>query len=237
MDKPLVWIATPLKELEVDGVLTPEIFESLAPHYRDPIRELMSKPDLPWRFELCVTGGGCIAGARNTISAAFLASKADLLFFVDYDLMPDWTDFVKILSKGLPVCGGLYTVRDRNGGWVMNNLRGRAIELGGGFKCYAREALETVTKNNPGLEYMRDGTGKKETAFFCMAPAKDELWSNQSRWLTEDYWLDMLCRHSGIAVVADLSVKLKHYDARTGKVFPDVFPPEPDKLPPECNEP
>ena len=117
-DKPLVWIATPLRQLQADGVLTKEIFESLAPTYREPIRTLLSNPELPWRFELCVSGGGSIAGARNTIAAAFLASKADYLFFVDYDLRPDWTDYVSILLLDLPICGAIYTKSETDGRWV-----------------------------------------------------------------------------------------------------------------------
>jgi len=87
-EKPLVWIATPLRELQSKGLITQDDFDSLAEHYREPIRTLCVGNNLPWKFQLYLAGGGGVARARNRIVKDFLASGAEYLFFVDYDLMP-----------------------------------------------------------------------------------------------------------------------------------------------------
>ena len=111
------------------------------------------------------------------------------------------------------------------------------MELGGGFKCYKRGVFEAVSKNNPSLWFTRDETQKREFAFFCQAPVKDEkYWPGLTRMLTEDYWLDWLCRDAGILPMADIKIKLRHFDERTGKVFPEVFPDDPGQMPAEAKE-
>lgn len=245
-EKPLVWIATPLRNLEARGLITQDDFGKLAEHYREPIRALSLTETLPWRFELCLVGGGGVARARNVIVRDFLASKAEYLFFVDYDLMPTPNDYVSVMAKmhahGLQVCGGLYTIRDENGHWVYNgpDVEGiregwalRVMELGTGFKCYHRSALLTIANKNPWLLYENDDTHKEEWGFFSMGPVRDEkFWPGKSRWLTEDYWLDWLTRDAGIPIVVDVTVKLKHLEETTGEIYPKEFPPLPVKVVP-----
>lgn len=226
--KPLVMIGTPLRHIECNGLMTPEAFAKLHDNYRKPIQALLAAQDLPFRFCLFVVGGGGVAKARNTITNAFLESDADILLFHDYDLIPDPTgaDHVRLvmrmLQNGIKIVGGLYTIRSRNGHWVINlpdasgPLEGwglRVLELGTGFKAYHRSAFELVAAKNPWLEYQDDDTKQKAWGFFSMGPVKDqEIWPGRARWLTEDYWLDWLTRDAGIVMVADVTIQLRHLE-------------------------
>lgn len=110
-DKPLVWICTPLREFEHNGVLTKEAFESLADHYKNPIKELCSHPDLPWRVDLNITGGGNVFQARNRFATDFVmkgGSPDDRLLMVDYDLMPTAQDYSDILCRDIPIIGTVH---------------------------------------------------------------------------------------------------------------------------------
>lgn len=245
--KPLVWIATPLRSLEANGILREEDVSKLPEHYKAPLKILFNSAKaglLPWDFELCLVGGGGVARARNRIVTNFLQSRAEFLFFLDLDLMPSPEDFVTILSRmtgnKLPVCGGLYTIRQKGGHWVLNYpdaggaQHGWALpvmELGTGFKCYHRSALEFILKKNPWLICENDDTKTVEYGFFSMGPVKDDvLWPGRYRWLTEDYWLDWLTRDAGLMIVVDVNVKIRHYDEATGQVFPTDFPEVPQPM-------
>ena len=247
--KSLVWIATPLRYLANPGKITSEMFEALPPHYRDPIKKITFTDTLPWTFDLALVGGGGVARARNQIVAEFYKSKADYLFFVDYDLMPTAEDYVRILTSMdnnmLLVCGGLYPTRSNtNCHWVINFPSDmgpdpktgllQVLELGTGFKCYKREAFDTIAKKNPWLKYVEDDSKEEQWGFFSMGPVKDDMyWPGKSRWLSEDYWLDWLTRDAGISIGVDTNVKLNHYDEDTEEIFPDKFPDVPQATPPE----
>lgn len=250
--KPLVWIATPLRHLEAEGKIEQAFFETLAPHYKEPIRAVSLAAEagqLPFLVELCLVGGGGVARARNRIVTDFLASPAEYLCFADYDLMPHADHYVQLVMRmmqyRLLVCGGLYTVRKENGNLVYNypdhsGVRDgwalRVAELGTGFKCYHRSAFEQIGAKNPWLLCESDHNHQPEWGFFSMGPVADKLWPGKHRWLTEDYWLDWLTRDAGIDIVVDITIQIKHFDESTGKVYPDKFPPI-FKLPSETVEP
>lgn len=250
--KPVVWIVTPRKEFELNGAKgINELLDALDPHYADPIRELATWKDCPWDIRLVITGGGGIYQARNKTVSAFLAETThddDRFFCADYDLIRTAQDYVDILRHDLAVVGGLYTTRADNGHWVMNRLPGAhpnaagrlpVMELGTGHKCYKRSFFTKVLADNPWLECEDDTDHtKKIYSFFSMGPVWDKkLWPSRGRALTEDYWLDWLGRESGFVTVADTTVKLRHLDEHTGRVYPAIFPPDPGKLPAEAKEP
>lgn len=251
MNKPTVWICTPLRQFDHSGLLTSEAFETLAEHYKQPIRELALYPDLPWNIELNITGGGSVFRARNRFVSDFIAKGGnpdDRLFFVDYDLMPTAQDYADILRCDLEVMGGLYTVRSEQGHWVLNKLNGavpqdngwlQVMELGTGFKCFKRSAFTKVLAKNPWLNCESDFDHKKrELAFFSAGPVWDkQMWPGRGRVLTEDYWFDWLCRDCDIPIVVNTKVKLKHKDDVSGKIYPVVWPPDPGLMPMEAVEP
>jgi FkbM family methyltransferase len=242
--KPVVWIVTPKKDLRQAGPIDKEMFDSLPEHYREPIRCLGEAATLPWAFNVYLIGGGNVCEARNASVKWFMESQAEYLFFVDEDLMPQPIDYVKVLRymevNRLLVCGGLYTTRETDGHWVMNYPDGRGprpdggmqvAELGTGFKCYHRKAFELVARKNPWLAYEDDDTQDDRMAFFSIALAKDEkVWPGKQRHLTEDYWMDWLCRDAGIPIVVQTTIQLKHRDF-DGRIYPDYFPPVPGYVP------
>lgn len=249
-EKPQVWIATPTKHIQQNGQLTAKVFASLHDHYRTPIESMQRMADkLPFSLHLFVTGGGSVFRARNRAASEFMAATNnpdDMLFFEDYDLMPseDGADHLKIILRNLPICGGLYTTRADNGHFVLNEWPGavpspsgllQVMELGTGFKCFKRSVFQKVLEDNPWLDCESDfDRGKRELCFFSAGPVWDKrMWPGVGRCLTEDYWFDWLCRESGIMTVVDTTIKLRHKDDFTGKIFPKVWPADPGELPKE----
>lgn len=243
-NRPLVWIATPLRHFEHSGLLTKNAFEELGSWYKEPIRELCALRDLPWRIELFITGGGSVFRARNRFTSEFVAaggSPDDKLLMVDYDLMPTASDYVRILSHACEIVGGCYTIRSNNPHWVLNRFNGavphpngtlQVMELGTGFKCFKRSVFTHVLKENPWLDCESDvDHSKRELCFFSAGPVKDaKYWPGINRCLTEDYWFDWLCRNEGIPTFVDMKVRLRHYDEDKKTIFPAVFPPDLDAV-------
>lgn len=246
-----VWISTPFRHLDTVGKSAAEVLQSLAPHYRDPILEVGNWPDRPWEIFFAGTGGGGIFQARNKLVTDFMEQckdPEDIFLCVDYDLMPSAQDYVNLLCHDLAIVGGLYTVRSDNGHWVLNKLNGSkpnasgmlpVMELGTGFKRFKRSTLQKVLDDNPWLICESDVDHRRKVyCFFSMGPVWDKQhWPGRGRALTEDYWLDWLCRESGFTTVADTKIKLKHKDDVTGKIYPAVFPADPGILPREASEP
>lgn len=227
--KPLVWIATPMRTLEANGLMSQEDVAKLPEHYREPLKQLFAAgmaDQLPWRFELYLVGGGGVARARNKAVTDFIASGAEFLFWQDLDILATPQNFVDVLCRmvanKLPIVGGLYTTREKNGHWVFNfpDMNGvqagwalNVLETGTGFKCYHRSVFEKVLKDNPWLKCQNDDHHQVEYGFFSMGPVEDKhLWPGHNRWLTEDFWLDWLTRESGFPIVLDTKVLLKHHD-------------------------
>ena len=249
-EKPLVWICTPQKHFEANGVLTRERFDALAAHYKDPILEFIEQPGLPWEVENVIIGGGTVFHARVVAASLFMERAKhpeDKLLFVDYDLMPTALDYATILGHDLPIVGGMYTTRHENGHWVLNILNGAApsptgvlqvMELGIGFKCFKRSVFQTVLDRNPWLNCESDADHRRrDLCFFSAGPVWDKLlWPGKGRFLTEDYWFDWLCRSEGIPTYVDTNVKIRHYDEDTKKIYPLSFPRGPEQLPLEAGE-
>lgn len=245
-EKPIVWICTPLRSMDLNGPITEEYFKTLPEHFRGPITEVSNWKDCPFRVQVNLTGGGGVARARNRFASDFMLATScpdDRLHFVDFDLMPNAQDFVDLWARDLPIVGGLYTTRKADGGWVLNKMHGavpgrggllQVMELGTGFKCFKRSVFEQVLRDNPWLDCESDfDHSRRELGFFSMGPVADKkLWPGRHRWLTEDYWFDWICRESGIPTFVDTRIKLRHKDDFSGKVFPDKFPLDPAALPP-----
>jgi hypothetical protein len=235
-----------MRDFEGKGDMTQEMFDSLPPGFRDPISMISTAPTLSWRFQLAIVGGGGVARARNYIVTEFMKAKqAEYLFFVDVDLRDETPqkmaqNYVRVLShmdrKGWPICGGLYTIRAPEGHWVINfpSAEGpdgdgilRLLELGTGFKCYRKSALQKIIEKNPWLEYFDDDHKELEWGVFSMGPVKSRHWKPNARWLTEDYWLDWLTEDAGLPVVVDTTIQLRHWDEHKKVLFPSKFPPLP----------
>jgi hypothetical protein len=227
-------------------------FSLMPDHYRKPIEELAAQPGLPWELQMMLTAGGAISRQRCRFATDFMdkaASPDDIMLMVDFDIAPTGQNYVDLLCRmasGVDVCGGLYTTRDRSGHWVVNVLPGeqpspsgllRVIEIGTGFKAFRRSVFDRVLLRNPWLSCVDETNPSRLCGFFSMGPVRDEkVWPGFSRWLTEDFWFDWLCRDAGITIAADTRIRLKHRDEDTGELYPAQFPGEPGALPPEIRE-
>lgn len=186
-----------------------------------------------YTFEWAVAVGG-MCRARNGAVHEFQKMKGHFLVWLDSDLEPDGMTLaqaiLRLLSHRLPIVGGLYCKRAKKPQWACSfmpaaemqkdNTREdllQVAELAGGFKCYFWRTFSEIARIYPKLEYRDRDTGEKLTAFYQNLNLDGDM-------LSEDYWLDYLCRSAQIAIWSDTKLKLRH---REGDVIypPADFPP------------
>ncbi len=220
-----VLIATPLRSWR-----SPQ--ESLSPHLRRLLVELAAL-DCPWEFDFSAYAGGNVARGRNKIVAYALRAAYRYILFIDDDIEPTVQDVLHLMAHKKHVCAGLYTTREEKGSYVMNIFQEAVIEegtgllpvgeIGCGFKCYHRSVFEFLITKEPALAYRSDEDGNPEWGFFSMGVREVD---GKRRWLSEDYWLDQLCRQHGIEVFADTETRVLHRDQKTGIAYPVGVWPE-----------
>ncbi len=213
-----VLIATPLRSWR-----SPQ--ESLSPHLRQLLVEL-GKLDGIWSFDFATYAGGNVARGRNKIVAYALRCYYRYIIFIDDDIEPTTLDVIRLLSHKQHVVGALYTTREEKARLVLNPFKEAKVEANGliavgetgcGFKCYHRSVFEYLIKNEPSLAYVSDEDANPEWGFFSMGCV---VVDGKSRWLSEDYWLDQLCRRHGITVYADTETRVIHRDQHSGIAYP-----------------
>ena len=229
-----VWIATPLRKYDGPQDLPPQIGRAL--------RDLDERKDVAFRvhadkyeFEFVAVLGGVIRG-RNAVVHDFLKDEAaQFLLWWDADIFPDdgAVAVLRLLSHRQPVIGGLYV---RRGGkrpqfvvtWFPEaklepNAEGaiQVVELGGGFKCYHRKVFTELRRLFPKLVYIHRETGEKCCGFYQHVIVDGDD-------LSEDYWMDLLCRKVQIGILADTELKVAHVDG-DGTSYPEKgkWPPIP----------
>jgi hypothetical protein len=210
--------------------------ESIPAHIRTALAEAVGDPQSLWEFTTMPMWGGNVARNRNAVVAEFLRGNWKWLVFTDDDLPWTWDQLKRLLMHRKHIVGALYCRKQEGGGWVLNAYREPQIdeagllqvaELGTGLKVYHRSVFETLVQRCPEIEYQSD-TREQEWGFFQMGVVEVD---GRKRWLPEDYWLDQLCRRNGIAVHADTTIRLRHYDAN-GESWPKgEFPPLPGPKP------
>ncbi len=239
-----VMIATPLKHF--DG--TAEDLDRQVPQIGRALRELVArKAEHNFEFEFAAACGG-LCSARNRLVHEFM--KTDATWFVpwDADLYAEHgleaDALLRILSHGEPVIGALYCKRDRDASrprWVANWLNGavlqrggllQVVELGGGgMKAYNRAVFselrrifgdEPLAKKKPSILYRERETGEMIAAFYQIANVDGDL-------LSEDFFLDYLCRCAGVGIIADTVVRLRQVEHVKGEVvaYPALDQPWP----------
>lgn len=236
-----VLIATPLRHF--DG--TPADLDRQVPQIGRALRELEKRRgEHNFTFEFAAACGG-LCSARNRLVHEFM--KTDLTWFLPWD--SDLHDqggceadaILRLLSQGQPVIGGLYCKREpgaRRPTWVANWINGAVIqadgllqvsELGGGFKAYNRVVFrelkrifgdEPLAKKKPSILYRERETGEMVAAFYQIANVEGDL-------LSEDFFLDYLCRCAKIGIIADTVVRLRQHDTDGQR-----YPTEGEKWPP-----
>lgn len=241
MSRVSVMIATPLRHF--DG--TPADLDRQVPQIGRALRELEKRRgEHNFTFEFAAACGG-LCSARNRLVHEFM--KTDLTWFLPWD--SDLHDqggceadaILRLLSQGQPVIGGLYCKREpgaRRPTWVANWINGAVIqadgllqvsELGGGFKAYNRVVFrelkrifgdEPLAKKKPSILYRERETGEMVAAFYQIANVEGDL-------LSEDFFLDYLCRCAKIGIIADTVVRLRQHDTDGQR-----YPTEGEKWPP-----
>lgn len=203
-----------------------------------------------YTFEWAVAVGG-LCRARNGAVHEFNNAKGHFLIWWDSDLEPDGMTaaeaILRLLSHRVPVVGGMYCKRAKRPQWVgsfmpaaeMQREKDRAdllqmAELGGGFKCFMWRVFDEVgricgPKPKPDAKekvntigYRDRDSGEWMVGYYQNLVLDGDL-------LSEDYYLDWLCRVTQIAIWADTKIKLRHVevddDMQRHVYPPDSFPP------------
>ncbi len=236
-----VLIATPLRSF-----ISAE--ESLSPHLRRLLVALAITA-VEWSFDFACYAGGNVARGRNKLVATFLRSTARYIIFLDDDIEPSASDLCRLLDHRKHVVGALYTTREDDGRLVLNPYAEAMAddatgllpigEIGAGCKVYHRSVFEYLIKHEPSLAYRSDEDGNPEWGFFSMGVMEVD---GKRRWLSEDYWLDQLCRKHRIPVYADTRTRVKHRDQKTkiayppGNNWPEIPQPYVPPVPPPIAE-
>ena len=203
-----------------------------------------------YAFEFAIAVGSH-SRARNALVHEFLKSDCQFLLWVDDDLDSDPRDnqgtladvILRLLSHRQPVVGALYCKRAKRPQWVCSWLpestladdtKGellQVLELGTGCKLYHRKVFtelrrifgeepDAATPKGKSIFYRDRDSGETIAGFFQNCVIDGDL-------LSEDYYLDLLCRFTRIPILVDTKIKLRHR-AADGTVYPpDEFPPIP----------
>lgn len=237
-----VMICTPFRHFphEATPVEQAKYLDQHAPAIGRTLRELVSREDAQgYRFEFAAAIGG-LCRARNNMVSEFLASSNKLLLWWDQDLDATADHVLRLLAHRQPVVGGLYCKRaSGRPRYVVNWLPAaehqrdgdgllQVAELGTGFKLIHRQVLEELARifdTGPraemrnGIGYRDRDTGEHVIGFYQNLVIDGDL-------LSEDYFMDYLCRCAGVPIWADTKMRVPHRGA-DGTVFPDRWPPVP----------
>ncbi len=224
-----VVVATPLKNLSS--------LADLPRHHTDFMEELAiltSDPTCPFEFTWATVDMG-IVPARNKIVANFLQGPCRWLLWKDVDIVAKAAHVLRLISRKLPIIGGLYTTKEEHAHWVANFLFEaepqkdtvlQVVECGTGLKLYHREVFEKLAEHWPQIAYTDRDTGEKLHGFFQHAVIYHDLQAAGDL-LPEDYFCDFLCRQLKISIWVDTAIKLRH-EAHDGTLYPKGdFPPIP----------
>lgn len=163
-----------------------------------------------------------VARARNNLAWQFLQSDADILFFLDSDIIIEPWQFQRLLDavwiKGYRVVGGMYPKKQGILDWVVNYIHNerpnedgfmRAKHLGNGCMLVAREELQSQIAKHPEMLYKGDPEPSAvRYDFFPMRAVNgsylSEDWAFCDRIIEDggEMWMDTRCqlRHVGKTV-------------------------------------
>lgn len=215
-----VMIATPLRAFHG--------FESLPENMRKTMDEL-THANTPFEFQFAVSEGSIVRN-RNMLADSFLSSACKWLLWWDDDIEATACDVLKLLSAKKPVVGGLYTTREPRSHYVANflheaELHGdlfQVLECGTGFKLYHRQVFEQVAKLKPEIGYVDRDSGRRINGFFQHCVLRNRFRPDGDL-ISEDYFMDDLCRQVGIPVFVNTAVRV-HHRHKDGTLYPTEWP-------------
>ena len=200
-------------------------------------------------FEFAAAVGG-MCRARNNAIAEALKAGAQFIIWQDDDL--EQADgyvclsevWLRLLSHRHPIVGGIYCTRKKRPTWAVTwmpaaefqpNRNGllQVAELAHGLKCIHRKVFTEIArifgpdeKDRPtnSIRYRDRDTGETLFGYYQNVVMDRDL-------LSEDYFMDYLCRCAQIPIFADIGVKARHVGS-DGTVYPPAdWPPIPALLP------
>lgn len=203
-----------------------------------------------YTFEWAVAVGG-LCRARNGAVHEFMKAKGHFLIWWDSDLEPDGMSaaeaILRLLSHRVPIVGGLYCKRAKRPQWVGSFMPAaemqkepdrkdllQMLELGGGFKCFMWRVFDEIgricgsqPKPDAKVKVNTIGYRDRDTGEWMVGYYQNLVFDGDL--LSEDYWMDWLCRVQQIAIWADTKIKLRHVevddDLHRHVYPPDSFPP------------
>ena len=192
-------------------------YETICTETYEAINEIVGNPpDETDIFFRPVTGYG-VAQARNHLVDLAIDTKADYIFFVDNDVVPEPSSLSLLLSGDDPVVLGYYARRPKKSSWQG------ATSL---FKNGERDFTKTFSADEI-REFRENGIyridvhgGGMGCALIKMDIFKNKIDYPWFRWtcypgkirraLSEDFYFCRACHRAGIPIVADTRVACGH---------------------------
>ena len=180
-----------------------------APFFSSCIQLKEAIIDIPHEFSI-LTNESAVHRARNQLTKSFLETDHERLMFIDSDIEFDPDSIGKLWQMDADIAVGLYPMKKINApkaAWVdgelINELPDKIFEVdyaGTGFMMIKRKVFEDM-KDKVETEKTEQG----ERIRFFHFPVRDNVE------LSEDYEFCRAARKLGFKVMADPSIKLKHY--------------------------
>lgn len=180
-----------------------------------------------------VCNDSLVMQARNGVVAAFLASEADDLVFIDSDISWEAEDLARLLAHDVPLVAATYrrksealsfTVQFEDGNAIRDRASGllRAKRVGAGFLRLRRDCLTRMVAAFPALVYRPppiSGDTQPRSALFDTSLLDGEF-------VGEDYTFCDRWRGIGGVVWVDPEIRLRHLGggAYSGKLWEILAP-------------
>lgn len=155
-----------------------------------------------------------ISRARNTLSKSFMNGDWDYLFFIDADMGWKPEGFLRMIAADKEIVGGAGPRKEFPMTFCANLPLGdaqiceetgllRADEIGTGFMCIKREALQKMIDADPNNFFIDQTTFEKVPNLFENKVIAYKFWS-------EDYTFCKKWRATGGEIWVDPSIHIQH---------------------------
>lgn len=168
-----------------------------------------------------------ITRGRDTSATRFLATDFDYLMFIDADIEFSADDVAKLWNLQADICAGLYPMKNIESPLMAWRDQGKGMELlpvteeglmevnlvGTGFLMIHRRVFEKLQELHPDWEYVEGRMGDNGGPGACWGFFQDplEIVDGSRVHLSEDYFFCRRAIEAGFKIIADTSIKLKHW--------------------------
>lgn len=172
-------------------------------------------------------GDSLIPRARDNMNHLFYFGTADdYNFFVDSDIDFRIEDILQIVDRRLPLCAGLYAIKEEKLRWCMNTIKDEPADpatglqkvatAGTGFFCYHRSVVARLIAAAPQwphwkVRYIDDAHRDERYHLFADEVIDDpEEFTHSPRRMSEDWSFCYFARKLGYDVWMDTKVITLH---------------------------